>query len=106
LGAKPLVLRARARLDVAQAVEHYQAEQAFTAARGLIAELQRAARQISRYAATGSTRHAHELDLPGLRSWRLKRFPYIVFYVERTDHIDVWRVLHERRDLAARLGED
>ena len=22
------------------------------------------------------------------------RFPYLVFYVERVDHVDVWRVLH------------
>jgi toxin ParE1/3/4 len=26
--------------------------------------------------------------------WPLKRYPYLVFYVERDDHIDVWRILH------------
>ena len=50
---------------------------------------------------TGSPRDAHELGLPGLRSWALKRYPYLVFYVERTDHVDVWRVLHEDRDIPA-----
>lgn len=26
------------------------------------------------------------------------RFPFAIFYVETTDEIDVWRVLHVRRD--------
>jgi toxin ParE1/3/4 len=103
--AKPAVLRALAERDVADAVEYYLAEQAFTAANGLVGELQRALRQIGRQPAIGSTRFAHELGLPGLRSWRLRRFPYTVFYLERADHIDVWRVLHERRDLPAWLAE-
>jgi toxin ParE1/3/4 len=34
-----------------------------------------------------------------LRSWRLARCPYVVFYVERDDHLDVWRVLHARQDI-------
>ncbi|ENO88947.1 plasmid stabilization system [Thauera aminoaromatica S2] len=29
------------------------------------------------------------------------RYPYLVFYVERADHIDVWRVLHGERDIPA-----
>jgi plasmid stabilization system protein ParE len=31
--------------------------------------------------------------------WRLKKYPHLVFYVERSDHIDVWRVLHGTRDI-------
>ncbi len=46
-----------------------------------------------------------ELDLPGLRCWPVKRYPYLVFYVERDDHIDVWRVLHGQRDIPAWLRE-
>ena len=41
----------------------------------------------------------HELNLPGLRFWPLTRYPHLVFYVERPDHIDVWRVLHGTRDI-------
>lgn len=51
-----------------------------------------------RASAHGLTRHAHEPDLPGLRHQSLSRFPYLVFDVERPDHIDVWRVLDARRD--------
>jgi toxin ParE1/3/4 len=30
---------------------------------------------------------------------RLKKYPHLVFYVERSDHVDVWRVLHGMRDI-------
>ncbi len=30
-------------------------------------------------------------------------FPYVVFYVDRADSVDVWRILHARRDIAASL---
>ena len=39
--------------------------------------------------------------MPGQRSWPLTRYPHLVFYVERPDHIDVWRVLHGQRDIPA-----
>lgn len=35
----------------------------------------------------------------GLRSRNLKRNPDLVFYVERSRHIDVWRVLYGQRDI-------
>jgi len=37
--------------------------------------------------------------LPELRFWRVRDYPYLLFYVEREDHIDLWRVLHGERDL-------
>ncbi len=49
---------------------------------------------------------ALELDLPELRSWPLKRYPFLVFYVEQPDHIDVWRVLHGQRDIPSWLREE
>ena len=56
---------------------------------------------LGRHPATGSPRYAHELNLPGLRSWPLTRYPYLIFYVERPDHVDVWRVLQGQRDIPA-----
>ena len=46
----------------------------------------------------------HELNLPGLRSWPLTHYPYLVFYLERADHVDVWRVLHGQRDIPGSLS--
>jgi toxin ParE1/3/4 len=36
-----------------------------------------------------------------LRFWALRRYSYLVFYVERSDHVDIWRVLHSQRDIPA-----
>lgn len=58
---------------------------------------------MSRSPGAGSARYGHELDLPGLRSRQLRRYPYLVFDVERADHVDVWRVLHADRDMPTRL---
>ena len=103
--AKPVIPRALALLDVEEALDYYFSEEAAQAAEGFIDALERAYAHIARHPATGSPRHAHELNLPGLRSWSLKRYPYIVFYLEREDHIDVWRVLHGMRDIAQWLHE-
>lgn len=103
--AKPLIPRALARQDVEDAVSYYLNEEAEQAALGFIDALEQAYSHIGRHPATGSPRYAHELNLPSLRSWPLKRYPYMVFYVERDDHIDVWRVLHGLRDIPAWLRE-
>jgi toxin ParE1/3/4 len=53
----------------------------------------------------GSPRYAGPLNLLGLRSHPTRRFPYLVFYVERPDRIEVWRVLHAQRDIPAYFSE-
>ena len=98
---KTIIPRERANQDVDEAIAYYLGQDARQAALGFIDALEQAYAHISRNAPTGSPRCAHELDLPGLRFWPLKRYPYLVFYVERDDHIDVWRVLHGQRDIAA-----
>lgn len=102
---KPVVPRELANLDVDEAIGHYLSEGSEQAALGFIDALELAYVHIGRHPATGSPRYAHELDLPGLRSWPLKRFPYLVFYVERDDQVDVWRVLHGQRDIPAWMPE-
>lgn len=98
---KPVVPRELANKDVEAAIEFYLSEGSSQAALGFIDAMEQGYAHIGRYPATGSPRHAHELDLPGLRSWPLKRYPYLLFYVEREDQIDVWRVLHAERDIPA-----
>lgn len=96
---KPVVPREQASLDVDDAVAYYLDEGAASVALGFIDALEQAYTQIARHPRMGSPLYGHELDLPGLRSWSLSRYPYLVFYVERPDHIDVWRVLHGQRDI-------
>lgn len=99
--AKPVIPREQASRDVDDAVGYYLDMGAEQAAFGFIEALERAYMHIGRHPATGSPRYAQELNLPGIRSWPLTRFPYMVVYVERPDHIDVWRVLHGQRDIPA-----
>lgn len=99
--AKPIIPRARANQDIDDAISYYLSEGAEQAALGFIDALESTYKRIGRHPEAGSSRYAHELDLPGLRSWALGRYPYLVFYLEREDHIDVWRVLHSHRDLPA-----
>ncbi|MBD9504068.1 type II toxin-antitoxin system RelE/ParE family toxin [Pseudomonas sp. BGr12] len=106
--ARPVKPRGIARRDVEESLEYYLSEGGEKAAFGFIDELQRAYQLIARNPTASSSRYAHELDIPGLRSWPLKRYPHLVFFIVRTDHIDVWRVLNDKRDIAAWLltGED
>lgn len=103
--AKPVVPRAQAGRDIDEAIAYYLSERAEPAALGFVDALEKAYSHIGRHPATGSPRHAHELNLPGLRCWPLARYPYLVFYVEHGGHIDVWRVLHGQRDIPAWLQE-
>jgi toxin ParE1/3/4 len=102
---KPAIRSALAEADVDEAVEFYLAESAPAALR-FIAALERAVRQIEAHPESGSPRYAHELNLPQLRFWPLHRFPYALFYIEHSNHLDVIRCVHMHRDLPASLRED
>jgi toxin ParE1/3/4 len=101
VNVKRTILRARVDRDVHEAIDHYLGEGAERAALKFIDALEQALQHIGRHPATGSPRYAHELDLPGLRCWQVKGYPHLVFYFERDDHVDVWRVLHGSRDIPA-----
>ena len=103
--AKPVIPRELANRDVDEAVAYHLSEGADEAGLGFIAALEQACIHLGRHPASGSPRYAHELNLPALRFWPLTRYPHLVFYVERSDHIDIWRVLHGQRDVAAWMGD-
>jgi toxin ParE1/3/4 len=98
---KPLRLRPRADRDINEAVDYYLREGTERAALGFIDDLARALRRIERNPGIGSTRYALELGLVDLRTWPLRRYPHVVFYVGLEDHVDVWRVLRGHRGVPA-----
>ena len=102
---KSVLRRAQAQEDVADAITYYLEQDALDAAEGFITALEKAIGHIGRHPASGSPRYAGELGLPDLRFWQIKRYPYLVFYVEYEDHIDIWRILHGQRDIPAWLQE-
>jgi toxin ParE1/3/4 len=104
VSTKPVIPREIANADVVEALDHYLNKAGDTVASKFIDALEKAYGHIARHPASGSSRYAHELNLQGLMVWPLKRYPHLVFYMERDDHIDVWRVLHAERDIPAWLG--
>ena len=102
---KPVRPREQAQRDIDDAIAYYLTERAVQAAFGFVDALENAFTRISPHPAIGSLRYARELNLPGLRAWALTRYPYLISYVERNYHIDVWGVLHGQRDVPARIRE-
>jgi toxin ParE1/3/4 len=103
--AKPVVPRELANRDVEEAIEHYLSEAGEHVALSFVEALEHAYRHISRHPASGSSRCALDLRLPGMRAWPLGRFPHVVFYMVAKGSIDVWRVLHAARDIPAWMQE-
>ncbi len=103
---KPVILRKLAEADVDAAIAYYISEAEADTALAFIDALEQANQRISEDPAIYSPRWGTELNLPGLRSLRIAKFPYVIFYMEQPGHIDVWRVLHAQRDIPAFLQED
>ena len=101
----PSRLRDAARRDVTDALDYYVGRGAESTAYALVAALEEAYATIAEHPGIGSRRHGETLGIDGLRTWPVPGLPFLVCYVERHDEIDVWRVLHMRRDVPAALEE-
>jgi toxin ParE1/3/4 len=103
--AKPVIRLDMARQDERDIITYYAREAGLDIALSFREALRGAYRAIADHPGTGSPRYAALLAIKGLRSRKLARYPYLVFYVERDDHVDVWRVLHAQRDIPTSLGD-
>ncbi len=104
--ARPVRLRERAAVDIDRAVDHYLAEADTDVALRFVEAVERAIGQIGRSPHSGSLRFSYELEIPGLRVRPLARFPHLVFYVVGDDVMDVWRILHTRRDIPTAMADE
>jgi toxin ParE1/3/4 len=101
--ARKIIPRLRAERDIDDAIDYYFGEGGADLALSFVDALESAFRHLEVHAESGSPRYAIELDLPGLRFWPLKQFPYLIFYVETDTAVDVWRVLHGKRDVPSMM---
>jgi toxin ParE1/3/4 len=104
---KPLYLRPQARRDVDTAATWYAGQGGVALELAFVEALQAAFARIREHPRAGSTRHArHVPDLPSpLRFFPLKRFDHhLVYYIDLPERIDVVRVWHAARGLAALPG--
>ena len=103
-GVKRFLVRPRAGTQITAAIQYYAVTMRVpTAARGFVDEMQRAYELIKRNPDAGSPRLEAELGMPGLRSWKLPRYPYLIVYFRHPDAVDVVDVPHTRTNYVAAL---
>ena len=100
-----VVPRRQAHRDFDSAFDYYLAKGAPDAAYQFADALDTAYATIAEHPGIGSRRHGEDLDIDGLRTWPVGSFPFLVFYFDQHDEIDVWRVLHMRRDVPLALED-
>jgi toxin ParE1/3/4 len=99
-------LRSRAASDIDDAIAYLRGDAGDVVTLAFIGALENGINHINRSPNAGSLRFAYELGIPELRGWGLRRFPYVIFYVALGDRIDIWRVLHTRRDIPGSFARD
>ena len=106
MSLKRIVPRRRAIRDIDETVAYYLKEAGEKAALGFIDSLERAYRQIRAPSGERIASLRPRTRYTGASVWPLKRYPYLIFFVERDDHVDVWRVLHAERDIPDHMREE
>ena len=101
---KPAVLRPQALLDQQGEVRYYRKEGGTRLALKVAKATNEALDQVELEPGMGSPRLGKVLGIPGLRTWRVGKYPLLWCYFERGDHLDVVRLLGERQDIIAILG--
>ena len=96
---KPVVRRRTADDDIESAIAYYFDEAGVELAANFANRLEEALQKISRQPAIGSRRYGNIVDLPELRQWPMTKFPYLLFYIEKENHIELSRVLHTSMDI-------
>ena len=67
--------------DEEEIIRYYEQTSSEQIALSFINALDQAFSQLSRYPHMGSPRPEYDLNLDGIRSWSLKRFPHLIYYI-------------------------
>lgn len=103
---KSAVLRPQALRDQQGEVRYYREQGGGRLAVRVAKATNEALDQIEHQPGMGSPTLGKLLGIPGLRTWRVGTFPLLWCYFERGDQLDVVRLLSERQDLIAVLGDE
>jgi len=103
---KPAVLRPQALRDQQGEVRYYRKEGGTRLAMKVAKAINHALDQVELEPGLGSPRLGKLLGTPGLRTWRVGKFPLLWCYLERRDHLDLTRLLGERQDVLGILGDE
>lgn len=102
---KPAVLRPQALRDQQGEVRYCRKKGGARVAARAVKATNAALDQIELDPGIGSPTLGKRLGIPGFRTWRVAKFSLLRCYFERGDHLDVVRLLGERQDIAATLGD-
>ena len=96
MGARSIVPHRHAIDDALDAVDYYRENAGTPIAESFSLAIDEALEQVGQHPNIGSPRTAIELDIEGIKSWSLKRFPHQIYYKVFIDHIELCRVLHPK----------
>lgn len=85
--------------DALNTVDYYREYAGTPVAENFSLAVDEALAQIRQHPNIGSPRLALDLDIEGIKSWALKRFPHQIYYRVFDDRIELCRVLHPKRDI-------
>ena len=105
MSGKPVEVLPQAERDLKEATLWYREQGGEPLAMKWADAASNALRHIGPLPRTGASRYAHALNIGGLRFWPVHGLPYLIFYIERESHVEVWRALHEQRDIPAWMTE-
>lgn len=97
-------VRAVARRDIAAAATHLQEAAGTATGHRFVRSVREAVAHLQRFPNSGSPRIGALVNIEGLRLWPVPGLPHVIVYMSTEGLIDVWRVLHGRRDLPGLLG--
>ena len=103
---KPAVLRPQALRDQPDEVRYYRTEGGTRVASRVANATNSALDQLELQPGMGSPALGKRIGIPGLRTWRVAKFPLLWCYFERPDHLDMVRLLGNRQDVAAILADE
>jgi toxin ParE1/3/4 len=99
LKAKPILPHRHAIEDADDVIDCYREHAGTLISQNFASEVDEAYACLSRHPNIGSPRTALDLDIEGIKSWSLKRFPHQIYYRVLDDRIELCRVLHPKRKI-------
>lgn len=103
--SRPVIPRIKAEDDLDKVCAHFLSTAGTDTVVDFLLDFDKAIAMISQFPGTGSPRYGYEVELEGMRYWSMKRFPYLIFYMEKEHCIDVWRVMHSSMDIGSELDD-
>jgi toxin ParE1/3/4 len=100
-----LVIRDSADKEITNGLVHYLSQAGDKVASDFLDKFKAGLAHIAAFPESGATRYRSLFPEIDLRFWRIKTFPYLIFYIIRGDHVDVIAVLHAFSDIPNILAE-